>query len=172
MLSKSLYSLKTKKQTMKLKKPHYLIFSILICQLAGIIGGLFTSSSVNSWYKELVKPSFNPPSWVFSPVWITLYLLMGVSLYLIWIKKKNKQKNTALTWFYIQLGLNILWSILFFGLKQPLLAFVEIIVLDFAILMTMIKSYRLSKTACYLMLPYILWVSFAAVLNFMLFYLN
>lgn len=180
---------------MKIQHPSRLIFSIIICQLAGVIGGFFTSKSVSTWYTTLNKPSFNPPSWLFSPVWITLYLLMGISLYLIWTstdtdqdkkqrktksannkeskdENKNKKNKKALTWFYAQLGLNTLWSILFFGLRQPLLSFIEIIVLDVAIFMTMVSSYKLSKTATYLFIPYTLWVTFAAILNFSLWYLN
>lgn len=150
-----------------------LLISILICQLAGIIGSFFTVSSVNGWYAALIKPSFNPPSWIFSPVWITLYLLMGISLYLVWVNKSNhNSKKVAYIIFGAQLFLNSLWSILFFGLRSPLAAFIEIIILWFAILFTMIYSYRISKISSYLLIPYIAWVSFAAVLNLSLLYLN
>ena len=150
-----------------------LIISILICQLAGFIGSIFTSSTVSNWYLTLSKPSFNPPSWVFSPVWITLFLLMGISLYLVWIKDINKKiVRIALTFFGIQLILNILWSVFFFGLKSPLLAFIEIIILWIFILITIIKFYRVSKTAAYLLIPYILWVGFAAVLNLLIVLIN
>ena len=137
--------------------------AIVICQLAGIIGSFFTSSSVSDWYPTLSKPAFNPPSWVFAPVWATIFLLMGVSLYLVWTSKKPKR--TALILFYSQLVLNILWSVLFFGLRSPLFAAIEIVVLWAAILATMIYFNRISKPAAYLLLPYILWVSFAAILN-------
>ncbi|MBW2966057.1 tryptophan-rich sensory protein [Candidatus Woesearchaeota archaeon] len=154
-----------------MKKIWKLIISIIIPFLASAIGSLFTASSVSTWYVELIKPSFNPPSWVFGPVWTLLYLLMGIALYLIWVDKaKNKEK--AYWTFGIQLGLNALWSILFFGLRNPLLAFIEIIVLWIAILMTIIYFYRINKKTIYLLLPYILWVSFAAVLNFSLMILN
>lgn len=147
--------------------------SIVICQLAGVIGSFFTSSSVSIWYAELNKPGFNPPNWVFSPVWITLFLLMGIALYIVWNKGiKSKQSKTAVTIFGVQLGLNILWSVLFFGLRSPLSAFIEIIILWAAILFTIIYFYRVSKPAGYLLIPYILWVSFAAVLNFFIYYLN
>jgi translocator protein len=148
-----------------------LITSIIICQLAGIIGSFFTVSSVSTWYLTLNKPFFNPPSWVFGPVWITLYFLMGISLYLIW-NNYNKDSKLAVTFFSIQLVLNSLWSILFFGLRNPLLAFIEIIVLWAFILLTIIYFYKKSKTAAYLLIPYILWVSFAAILNFAIYYLN
>ncbi|MBN2422884.1 tryptophan-rich sensory protein [Candidatus Woesearchaeota archaeon] len=150
-----------------------LIASIVICQSAGIIGSFFTASSVNTWYLTLNKPSFNPPSWVFGPVWITLYFLMGISLYIIWNNYKNTKKSgLALILFSFQLLLNSLWSILFFGLRNPFLAFIEIVLLWTAILLTILYFYRISKTAAYLLIPYILWVSFAAVLNFSIFYLN
>lgn len=150
-----------------------LIISIAVCQLAGIIGSFFTSSSVSTWYAELNKPSFNPPSWVFSPVWITLFLLMGIALYIVWDKGiKSRNSKIAVTLFGSQLGLNTLWSILFFGLRFPLASFIEILFLWIAILLTIIYFYKLSKPAAYLMIPYILWVSFAAILNFSFVILN
>jgi tryptophan-rich sensory protein len=145
-----------------------LIISILICQLAGVIGSIFTASSISTWYSTLNKVSFNPPGWLFSPVWITLFLLMGISLYLVWIKKAK----TAMIFFGIQLILNVLWSILFFGLKNPLLALIEIFILLIFILLTIIKFYKISKITAYLLIPYILWVSFAIVLNFGIVLLN
>ncbi len=148
-----------------------LISAIIICQLAGIIGSIFTAPATRTWYTTINKPSFNPPSWIFSPVWISLFVLMGISLYLVWIKK-SKIKKKAITIFGIQLGLNALWSILFFGLKSPLAAFIEIIILWIAILMTIVYFRKISKIAAYLLLPYILWVSFAAVLNFSIFWIN
>ncbi|MBN1376985.1 tryptophan-rich sensory protein [Candidatus Woesearchaeota archaeon] len=150
-----------------------LAVSIVICQLAGIIGSFFTVSSVNTWYIGLTKPSFNPPNWVFSPVWITLFFLMGISLYIVWDKGiKTKQSKKAVSIFGVQLVLNTLWSILFFGLKSPLYAFIEIIFLWAAILLSIIFFYRISRTASYLLIPYILWVSFAAFLNYFIVYLN
>jgi tryptophan-rich sensory protein len=148
-----------------------LITSIVIAQLAGVIGSVFTSSGVKTWYPELIKPAFNPPSWVFGPVWVTLFLMMGIALYIVW-ESKAKKKTGALTIFGIQLALNTAWSLLFFGLRSPLAAFIEIIFLWTAILATIITFYRISKTSAYLLLPYILWVSFAAVLNLSLFILN
>lgn len=146
-----------------------LVTSIILPFIASAIGGLFTVSSVSTWYVELIKPSFNPPGWVFGPVWTILYLLMGISLYLVWTKKFDKP---AFTVFGVQLFLNTLWSILFFGLKNPLFAFIEIIFLWITILITIIYFYRINKTSAYLLIPYILWVSFAAVLNFAIFLLN
>lgn len=142
-----------------------LIISIVICELAGIIGAIFTASSVNTWYVSLNKPSFNPPNWIFSPVWIILYLLMGIAFYLVW-----KQANKKL--FFGQLILNALWPVLFFGLKCPFLAFIVIVILWILILLTLIDFYKIEKRAGLLLIPYLLWVSFAAVLNFNLFILN
>ncbi|MFH1770132.1 MAG: TspO/MBR family protein [archaeon] len=148
-----------------------LIASIIITQLAGFIGSFFTVSSVSTWYLTLNKPFFNPPSWLFGPVWITLYLLMGISLYIVWNNKTNTSKK-ALTFFGIQLVLNTLWSILFFGLKNPFIAFIEIMILWVFILFTIIYFRKESKTAAWLLVPYILWVSFAAILNLAIFLLN
>jgi len=142
------------------------IFCIIITESAGILGSFSTVSSVKSWYPLLNKPSFNPPSWLFAPVWTILFFLMGVALYLIW-SKKNK-----ITWFWIQLVLNILWSILFFGLHLPWFAFIEIIILWFAIVKAIIEAYSFNKKAGILLLPYLAWVSFAAFLNFSIARLN
>ena len=146
-----------------------LIISLVICQLAGVIGSFFNINSIPTWYATLNKPSFNPPNWVFGPVWTTLFLLMGISLYLVWTKGFTKQ---ALIFFSIQLFLNILWSALFFGLRSPLSALIEIIILWAFILLTIISFYKISKIAGILLIPYILWVSFAAVLNFSIYLLN
>jgi tryptophan-rich sensory protein len=158
---------------MSLKDILKLIGSIMICQLAGFIGSLFTTPAIPTWYKTLAKPSFTPPNSIFSPVWITLFLLMGISLFLVWQKnQKDRKVKIALLFFAVQLVLNTFWSILFFGLKSPLWAFLEIILLWLAILLTIIKFFKVSKPAGYLLLPYILWVSFAAFLNFYLWRLN
>lgn len=150
-----------------------LVVSLLICQLAGLVGSFFTSPSIPVWYASLQKPSFNPPDEVFSPVWITLFVLMGISLFLVWRKPlKERGVKIALIYFFVQLALNTLWSILFFGLKSPFIALLEIILLWIAILLTIIKSYKVSKWAGILLIPYILWVSFASVLNFFLWSLN
>ncbi len=146
-----------------------LIIAVIICEAAGIIGSVFTMDGVRNWYPTLIKPDFNPPNWLFGPVWTTLFLLMGISLYLIWQQKKNRE---ALSVFGIQLFLNVMWSVLFFYLHQPLWAFMEIIVLWIFILLSIIYFYKISKPAAYLLIPYILWVSFAAFLNYTLYSLN
>lgn len=151
-----------------------LVLSIVICQGAGLVGSIFTTPTVKSdWYTNLNKPSFQPPDWLFGPVWVTLFLLMGISLYLIWNTRADEVKTTIpLGIFVFQLILNIMWSYLFFYLKNPLLAFIEILILWIAILVTMILFVRINKLAGLLLTPYLLWVAFAAVLNFFLWNLN
>ncbi len=150
-----------------------LIASLIICQLAGFVGSLFTTPSIPVWYASLVKPSFTPPNWVFSPVWISLFVLMGISLFLLWEKTLHYPGvKTAMCWFAVQLVLNMLWSILFFGLKSPFLGLIEIIVLWIAIFITILKSLRVSKLAGVLLIPYLIWVSFAAGLNYSIWTLN
>jgi translocator protein len=143
-----------------------------MCQVAGIIGSLFTVKSITTWYTALNKPSFNPPNWIFGPVWITLYILMGISFYLIWIKSDVPNFGLLFSLFLFQLVLNSFWTIIFFGLKSPLFAFIEIIILWIAILCCIIFFYQVSKISSVLLIPYILWVTLAAVLNFAIWKLN
>lgn len=150
-----------------------LVAALILCQLAGFMGSLATTPSIPTWYQSLVKPSFTPPNWIFAPVWTTLYVLMGISLFLVWNKGLEKPGvQLALLFFFLQLALNILWSFLFFGLHSPLFAFIEIVFLWLAILVTILIFLPISKGAGYLLIPYLLWVSFAAVLNFSLWRLN
>ncbi|WP_048129801.1 MULTISPECIES: TspO/MBR family protein [unclassified Methanosarcina] len=150
-----------------------LLVSIILCQFVGAIGAIFTSSSLESWYLLLEKPAFNPPSWVFFPVWTTLYTFMGISLYFVWEKGlQQKEVKVGLFLFGLQLGLNILWSFLFFGLQSPYYAFLEIVLLWLSILLTAIQFWKISKTASYLLIPYLLWVSFATLLNYQIWVLN
>lgn len=150
-----------------------LIISIAICELAGVTGSIFTVSAIPTWYASLDKPSFSPPNWVFGPVWTILYLLMGISLYLVWEKGLREwESRSAVRIFTLQLSLNVLWSILFFGLKAPGYAFIAIIALWLAIALMILKFRRISKRAAYMLLPYILWVSFAALLNYAVWQLN
>jgi tryptophan-rich sensory protein len=157
---------------MKNKKIFTYIVAIVICQSAGIIGSIFTAPAVRGWYVGINKPSFSPPNWVFAPVWTTLFLLMGISLAIVWLSEKNDLRKKALRIFFVQLILNTLWSIIFFGMENPLLAFIEIIVLWFAILYTIILFRKIDKKASYLLVPYILWVTFASVLNLAIAILN
>lgn len=148
------------------------IVSIAIAQSAGIIGSVFTAKSIPTWYATLTKPTWNPPSWLFGPVWISLYTLMGISAFLVWQNKAAPGAKLALTFYAIQLALNALWSILFFGMKNPGLAFAEILVLLSLILITTFLFWRINTTAGILLLPYIAWVSFAAFLNYTIWRLN
>lgn len=160
-----------------------IIFWLILPQLFGIIGSVFTAFLVKTWYPMLIKPSLNPPDWVFGPVWTILFLFMGIAAYYVWSTsakatggqvsgRKNKNVKVALAIFVGQLVLNTLWSILFFGLHRQDLALVEIVILWLAILATIISFYRISKTAAWLLVPYILWVSFAAYLNYSIWSLN
>jgi benzodiazapine receptor len=150
-----------------------LIISIVICQLAGVIGSFFTMDAIPVWYDTLAKPSFNPPSSVFGPVWIFLYLLMGISLFLVWKEDlKNKQVKTAFMIFMIQLVFNAAWSIVFFGMRSPVGGLIVIVILWILILITTLKFLKISKTAGMLLVPYLLWVTFAAILNYSIFTLN
>lgn len=147
--------------------------SIVVCELVGLISTPFTVSSIKTWYVYLNKPTFSPPNWIFGPVWTTLYFFMGVSFYLIWLQdSKNKKIRSAMLLFVVQLVFNFLWSIIFFGFHNPLIAFIDIILLWIMILLTIIKFHKLSKQAAYLLVPYILWVSFAALLNLSIVLLN
>ncbi|NIM02812.1 tryptophan-rich sensory protein [bacterium] len=158
---------------MKIASISRLIVSILVCQLAGVVGSAFTRPAISSWYATLRKPTFTPPNWLFGPVWISLFLLMGISAYLIWSKGlQNRKVIIALSIFGIQLVLNMLWSFLFFKLQSPVYAFIEILILWFAILFTIIYFFKISRAASFLLFPYIFWVSFAVILNSYIWKLN
>jgi benzodiazapine receptor len=150
-----------------------LIISIVICNSAGFIGAIFTTSAISTWYNSLEKPSFAPPNWVFGPVWTTLYTLMGISAYLVWRQGiHNSQVKTALIIFGVQLFLNAIWSPIFFGLRALFGALVVIVILWIAILLTIFAFYKISTVAAVLLIPYILWVSLATILNYSLWVLN
>ncbi|KKS31673.1 MAG: TspO and MBR like protein [Candidatus Amesbacteria bacterium GW2011_GWA2_42_12] len=150
-----------------LDKLFKLIVAVSVSEIVGIIGSVFTTSSIQTWYAALAKPALNPPAWVFGPVWTILYFLMGVAAFLVWEKGLNKKDvKIALIIFDVQLALNIFWSIIFFGLRSSGWAFVEIIFLWLAILATIILFARISRPAAWLLLPYIVWVSFAGYLNY------
>ena len=141
--------------------------------MVGAIAGFFTNSGVNSWYVIANKPSFNPPNWLFAPVWTTLYLMMGIALYLVWSKEADKAiKKTAIILFSVQMLLNFAWSFIFFYAQQPGWAFVEIIAMWVMILLTIFWFGKISSLAAWLLVPYISWVSFAALLNFYIWKLN
>lgn len=149
-----------------------LIGLVFICFLPGIIGGFFTANNLYPWFSLLTKPSFSPPSWIFAPVWTVLYTLMGISLFLILCASNSKNKTQGVLFFAVQLVLNCLWSVVFFGLHRILLAFIVIIALLLFIILSILRFYKVSKPAAYILIPYLLWVSFASVLNFSLYFLN
>ena len=146
---------------------------IIVCQLAGIIGSFFTLPAIPGWYDTLIKPALNPPNWLFGPAWTVLYTFMGIAVFLVLKSSlKEKQIKKALIVFGLQLLLNTSWSIVFFGLQNPALAFINIILLLFLILWTIAIFYKISKPAAYLLLPYLAWVGFASYLNYSIWLLN
>ena len=150
-----------------------LAVSLLITLLAGYIGGRFTSTSVSDWYLTLVKPSFTPPSSLFAPVWTILYILMGISLFLIWRENTDIYNvRQAIKYFLIQLLLNVMWSFAFFYLQSPFLGLIVIILLWASIIATIRAARKVSQPAALLLYPYLLWVTFAAVLNAAIWWLN
>ncbi|HRZ86834.1 MAG TPA: tryptophan-rich sensory protein [bacterium] len=156
-----------------MKKVIKLIFCVLACEAVGMAGALFTISAIPTWYVTLAKPPMNPPNWVFGPAWTALYLLMGVSAFLIWEKGLDrKEVRTALELFGLQLFFNAAWTPIFFGVKEPLAALLVIILLWVTLIETIVKFYTLSRAAGMLLIPYILWISFAAYLNAGIWYLN
>lgn len=149
------------------------LFCLILCQAAGAAGSVYTFPAIPEWYDFLIKPSFTPPAWVFGPVWGLLFTLMAVSAYLVWKKGLREPfVRKALILFLVQLILNGLWSFLFFGLRSPLYGLLEIFVLWAAILATILQFLKISKPAGLLMVPYLLWVSFASSLNLGIYLLN
>lgn len=150
-----------------------LVVSIALPLGAGALGGLATAPAIPTWYQTLNKPVFSPPQWLFGPAWTTLYILMGIALFLVWRQGFSAPGvRLALLAFLVQLVLNVIWSFLFFGLRSPLIALIEIVVLWLAILFTIIRFFRVSVPAGVLLLPYIGWVTFATILNAALVKLN
>ena len=157
-----------------------LVIAVIVCFSAGGIGATATGSSVTGWYMDLNKPSWNPPGWVFGPVWSVLYIMMAVSVWLVWKDSKGTQPSSsvissvgfAIGWFLFHLLLNMLWSIIFFGLKQPGWALIEIVVLWVSIVVTIVLFRRHSTLAAGLLFPYLMWVSFASFLNFTIWSMN
>lgn len=147
--------------------------SLILPQLAGVFGSLFTASAVTTWYIGLDKPIFNPPNWIFGPVWVVLYLLMGISVYLVWQKIETKERaRDAFFLFWVHLFINAIWSMVFFGLQDIALALVVIMIIWMLILILIQQFFLVDKRASLLLIPYLLWVTFATVLNFSLWRLN
>jgi len=150
-----------------------LIVCLALPQLAGLVGSVFTTSAIPTWYADLVKPSFSPPNWIFGPAWVLLYILMGISVYLIWQRIEENKKARRMMWlFWIHLFFNAIWSIIFFGLQNPGLAFINIIIIWLFIIALIIKFWKINRWATYLLIPYLLWVSFAGALNYFIWHLN
>jgi len=148
--------------------PRWARFALAIGMVEGIgiLGSVFTATAIPTWYATLLRPAFAPPNWIFGPVWTALFAMMGIAACLVWEKRKpRKDVRRALGIFGVQLALNLLWSVLFFGMQNPGAAFVEIIVLWLAIVLTIAAFAKISRPAAWLLVPYLLWVSFATVLN-------
>ena len=151
-----------------------IIYCVTICLVVGFLSGKVTQSSITTWYPTLTKPIFNPPNWIFAPVWTLLYIFMGIAAGLVWneLNSKEKEVKNALKFFIIQLGLNALWSYLFFGLQNVLLAAIEVLLLLLMIYETHLKFKLLNKKSGYLLIPYMAWVSFASLLTWSIWWLN
>ncbi|MCP1995401.1 TspO/MBR family protein [Flavobacterium sp. HSC-61S13] len=157
-----------------MKKIIKITLGILVCSGVGYLSSIVTRSSLSTWYPLIAKPSFNPPNYVFPIVWPILYILMGIAAGMVWnhfATKENLVKK-ALILFGIQLALNALWSILFFGMQNPRIAFFELLLLLLFVILTCRQFYKITPLASYLLIPYILWLSFAAILNYSIWTLN
>jgi len=144
-----------------------LIISLIIVYAVAFIGSIFTTNAVKSAWYESIRPALTPPNWVFPVVWNILFFFIAISLYFVWVSKKEKQKNKVVINYSINFVLNILWSVFYFGLKSPMQAFFVIILLWISILYLVIFDWRINKKASYLLIPYLLWVSFASILNYL-----
>ncbi len=155
-----------------------LIISLALPQLAGLVGSFFTAPAISTWYATLQKPGFSPPNWIFGPVWIMLYILMGISIYLVWSAYapasagQSRGLKTAFWLFWIHLFFNAAWSLVFFGWHNPGLAFVNIIIIWLLIVVLMVQFWKINRWSTYLFIPYFFWVSFAGVLNYFIWRLN
>jgi translocator protein len=151
-----------------------ILVCVASCLAIGFLSGQVTKDAIITWYPNIIKPSFNPPNWIFAPVWSLLFTFMGIAAGLVWTKIDNNKETVkkALTFFAIQLALNALWSFLFFGLQNPMLALIEIILLWLTIYETYNQFSKIDKTAGYLFIPYLAWVGFALILNANIWWLN
>ncbi|MBU1202829.1 tryptophan-rich sensory protein [Patescibacteria group bacterium] len=150
-----------------------LFIAIVLCLSVGFLGSIFTTPAIDTWYNTLQKPDFNPPSWIFGPVWTTLYILMGIALFFVWQKGLKKRNVRFAFWLFIMhLVFNLFWSILFFGLKNIGLAMIDILVLWLMIIALIYSFCEIDKKAAWLLVPYFFWVSFAGALNYAIWLLN
>ena len=157
---------------MTLQQAAKLIASLILPLVVGAVAGFFTSASIPGWYDALNKPTFSPPNWLFGPVWVTLYLIMGFSCYLVWDAPLSNPRNSALTIYGVQLFLNFVWSFIFFYFKMMGLALIEICLLWVFIVIMIVRFKEIVPSAAYLNVPYLLWVTFASVLNGAFYFLN
>lgn len=158
---------------MKINGTTKIILSIILCFIIAGIGGYATQSSVGTWYTELNKPSFNPPNWIFGPVWTLLYIMMGLSAGLVWKKGlENPLVKKGLLIYLVQLGLNLSWSVVFFGNQEIFGALLVILALLFMIIMNILFFLKVNRIAGYLLVPYLFWVLFASFLNYEIWQLN
>ncbi len=157
---------------MKAKQTFKFISSLILPLAIGAIAGMFTAKAIPGWYATLNQPSFNPPNWVFGPVWTTLYIIMGISLFLVWKLEAGKERNLAIFFFLGQLLLNFGWSFFFFYFKMIGVALIDIVALWLMIIVMLYHFYKLKPIAAFINIPYLLWVSFAAALNAAYFFLN
>lgn len=155
-----------------MKNTFSLVFFFLVCLGVSAVGGWVTQTSVNDWYQTLAKPPLNPQDWLFAPTWITLYVMMAIAGWRVWMRSANTLRRIALATFAVQLTLNLVWSFIFFGAKSPGFAAIEIVFLWVSILATLVIFWCVDRFAGWLMFPYLLWVSFASYLNFAIFLLN
>lgn len=155
-----------------MRKLGKLVTSVLLPLVVGFFASFFTQQSVDTWYKLIEKPVFNPPDWIFAPVWTILYIMIGIAFYLVWQKNFGPNRKRVLTIYFVQLFLNFLWSFLFFGMQSPLAGLIGIILLWVIIFINIKVFYRVTKTAGYLLVPYLAWVSFALILNFSIVIIN
>jgi tryptophan-rich sensory protein len=157
---------------MNAKELFRLVISISLCVLIGSLGGYFTAGEIDTWYAGLNKPNLNPPNWIFAPVWTVLYVLMGIALYYFWTTHSEESKKNGYMFFFGQLVLNFLWTFFFFSWHRPLFAFIDIILLIGALIVTIYYFSRVKSTAGLLLVPYLLWVLFATYLNLSIIQLN
>lgn len=170
--SKQTEMTKTEPEQVRSRQWLVLFGMVTVCLGVGAIGGVITNSAVQTWYPHLLKPGWTPPNWVFGPVWTVLYILMAVAAWLVWLRGPTTGVTRGLAVFVVQLGSNLLWSILFFGLRSPGAAFVDVLVLCCAVWLTLLLFWQVRQIAGVLLVPYALWVSYASVLNGAIWWLN
>jgi len=148
-------------------RPRVLVVCLIIVIIVAFIGSIFSSPTVNSQWYNSIKPSITPPNYVFPVVWSLLFFMIALSMYFAWIKADKRQKREIMFIFGLNFLLNILWSILFFGMKNPMLAYFDLIILWLSIILMITATYKIDRRSAYLLMPYLLWVSFAGLINYL-----